>query len=79
MMKKKLLPLPGSLSTQMKPFISSTNLLTIAKPKPVPPYFATMLLSAWVKCRDILLFVYVYAHSRVGHDEEDAGLLSELV
>ena len=36
-MNQKVLPLPGSLSAQMAPPISSTSLLEIVSPSPVPP------------------------------------------
>ncbi|MBV6475800.1 MAG: hypothetical protein MOGDAGHF_01366 [Rhodocyclaceae bacterium] len=42
-------PRPGSLSTQMRPPISSTSALEIARPRPVPPYLRVVELSAWLK------------------------------
>src|SRR5579872_3223397 len=38
--KKKLEPVPGSDSTQMRPWYRSTILLQIASPMPLPEYFA---------------------------------------
>ena len=35
--KKKVEPLPASLSTPISPPISPTNCLQIARPRPVPP------------------------------------------
>jgi len=37
MMQWKVLPRPGALSIHSRPAISSTNCLTIANPRPVPP------------------------------------------
>ena len=44
--KKKVLPLPGSLSTAIEPPMSSTNWREIARPSPVPPYCRVVPASA---------------------------------
>ena len=38
--KRKMLPLPGSLSTQIRPPMRSTRRRLMVSPKPVPPYWA---------------------------------------
>ena len=47
--KWKRLPFPGSLSTQIRPPISSTSSMVIASPRPVPPKRREVELSAWLK------------------------------
>ena len=46
MSKLKVLPLPNSLVTPMLPSIRSTRSLLIARPRPVPPYFRVVDVSA---------------------------------
>ncbi len=41
------LPRPSSLSTQIFPLIISTSLVEMVKPRPVPPYFRVVEVSAW--------------------------------
>ena len=41
-------PAPGVLSTPIRPPISSTRRLEIARPRPVPPYWRVVEASAWV-------------------------------
>ena len=41
-------PVPTSLSTQMRPPMSSVNRLLIARPRPVPPYFLVVDASTWL-------------------------------
>ena len=48
-MKLKVLPCPGSLTTQISPPMSCTSWLLMASPRPVPPYLRVVELSAWVK------------------------------
>src|SRR6185436_17810723 len=43
--KMKVEPLPGALSTQMRPPCISTNFLVIDSPRPVPPYSEAMVAS----------------------------------
>ena len=43
------LPFPGSLSTQISPPIMLTNRLEMVSPRPVPPYFLVVDVSAWLK------------------------------
>ncbi len=50
--KKNVLPLPGSLSTHILPPIISTSCLQIARPSPVPPYLREICESAWVNARN---------------------------
>ena len=45
-MKWNVLPRPDSLSTQMRPPISSTSCGEMASPRPVPPYLRVVELSA---------------------------------
>src|SRR5262247_3270008 len=45
--KEKVEPRPGSLSTQMRPPWSSTKVLVMLKPSPVPPNSRLMLASSW--------------------------------
>ena len=40
-------PAPGVLSTPIRPPISSTSCLEIARPRPVPPYLRVVEASAW--------------------------------
>ena len=47
--KRKVLPLFSTLSTQMVPPISSTRRLAIARPRPVPPNLRVVEESAWEK------------------------------
>src|SRR5690606_40652274 len=42
-------PLPSSLSRPILPPISSTSLLEMASPRPVPPYWRAVEASAWLK------------------------------
>src|SRR5690349_353854 len=42
------LPLPSSLSTQIRPPNISVSLREIVSPRPVPPYLRVVELSAWV-------------------------------
>ena len=44
--KLKQEPLPGVLSTVMVPPMCSTSCLLIARPRPVPPYFRVVEVSA---------------------------------
>ena len=44
-----MLPLPTSLSTQIRPPIISTRLLQMESPRPVPPKRRVMEASAWAK------------------------------
>ena len=46
---QNVLPLPGSLSSQMRPPMSSISCRVIVSPSPVPPYRRVVLPSAWVK------------------------------
>ena len=46
--KKKALPFPETLSTQILPPIISTRRLLIDNPSPVPPYFLVVDVSAWL-------------------------------
>ena len=46
-------PRPGSLSTQMRPPISSTSRAEMARPSPVPPYFRVVEPSACAKASKI--------------------------
>ena len=41
-------PMPGSLSTHMRPCICSTRLLEMTSPSPVPPYLRVVEASAWL-------------------------------
>src|SRR5438034_1247696 len=45
--KKKVDPLPSSLSTQMRPPCSSTSRFVILSPSPVPPYSRVIAASTW--------------------------------
>src|SRR5512142_3143153 len=47
--KKKALPFPTVLSTQIRPPISSTNFFEMERPSPVPPYLRVVEESACVK------------------------------
>ena len=47
--KWNVLPLPTSLSTQIRPPISSTSRVEMASPRPVPPYRRVVEPSAWAK------------------------------
>ena len=51
--KWNVLPLPTSLSTQMRPPISSTSCGEMARPRPVPPNRRVVELSAWLKASKI--------------------------
>ena len=51
--KKKVLPWPSSLSTQILPPIISDKLLEMVRPKPVPPYLRVVEESTWVKLAKI--------------------------
>ncbi|OPY57149.1 MAG: hypothetical protein A4E49_00102 [Methanosaeta sp. PtaU1.Bin112] len=42
-------PLPSSDSAQIEPFMSSTSLLLIARPRPAPPYLRVVQGSTWQK------------------------------
>ena len=46
--KWNVLPLPGSLSSQMRPPSSATRFVEIARPRPVPPYLRVVEPSAWM-------------------------------
>ena len=46
--KKKVLPTPGSLSSQMRPPISSTSRRQMVRPSPVPPCLRVVDMSACV-------------------------------
>ena len=50
---EKVLPLPGVLSTPMAPPINSTSRAQMARPRPVPPYFRVVELSACSNGRKI--------------------------
>ena len=50
---KKALPLPSSLSTQIRPSCSSTRFLVIESPNPVPPNFLLIPSSTWRKLSKI--------------------------
>ena len=52
--KRKVLPSPTTLSTQMVPCMSSTMRLEMARPRPVPPYLRVVEESAWEKFSKIL-------------------------
>src|SRR6202167_4977807 len=52
--KCNVLPRAGTLSTQILPPIKSTKRLVIAKPRPVPPYFRVVELSACVNASKIM-------------------------
>ncbi len=55
--KWKILPLPSSLSAQIRPPMSSTSLLLIESPRPVPPYLRVVDASTWVKLLNrVLIF-----------------------
>ena len=47
-MKRKVLPTPAWLSTQIRPPIISTSRLLIASPRPVPPNLRVVEASAWL-------------------------------
>jgi hypothetical protein len=47
--KMNVLPLPYSLSAQMLPSIISTSFLEMERPRPVPPYFRVVEVSACAK------------------------------
>ena len=47
--KLKVLPWPGSLSTQISPPIKFASFLLMVRPSPVPPYLRVVEVSAWVK------------------------------
>ena len=47
--KEKVVPCPGSLSTRISPPIISTRRLLMDSPRPVPPYFRVVEVSAWEK------------------------------
>ena len=49
--KWKVLPWPGSLSSQMRPPIRSTSREEMASPRPVPPNRRVVEPSAWLKAR----------------------------
>ena len=49
MVKWKVEPLPGSLSTHIRPPMSSPRRLLIARPSPVPPYRRVVEASTWLK------------------------------
>jgi len=51
--KKNVEPLPGSLSTHIRPPIMSTMRVQIVRPNPVPPNFLVVELSAWEKALKI--------------------------
>ena len=51
--KWKVLPLPGSLSTQIRPCIMATRRDEIVNPRPVPPNRRVVELSACVKASKI--------------------------
>ena len=46
---EKLLPTPGTLCTCIVPPMSCTSLLLMVRPRPVPPKFRVVELSAWEK------------------------------
>ncbi|OQA08481.1 MAG: hypothetical protein BWY66_00963 [bacterium ADurb.Bin374] len=46
--KWKVDPLPGWLSTQMRPCIISTRCREMARPRPEPPYLRVVEASAWL-------------------------------
>ena len=48
-MKWKAVPLPGVLSTQIRPPIRSTRRAAMASPNPVPPWVRVVVPSAWAK------------------------------
>ena len=45
---EKRVPLPASLSTQMRPPSSSASWRQIARPSPVPPYLRVVDASTWL-------------------------------
>ena len=47
--KWNVLPFPGVLSAQIRPPISSTSFLLMARPRPFPPYLRDVEASAWEK------------------------------
>ena len=51
--KKNVVPCPTSLSKSRRPPISSTNLLEIVSPRPVPPYLRVIDVSAWLNASKI--------------------------
>ena len=53
-LRVKVLPFPASLSARTSPPINSTSLRTILNPRPVPPYFLVVELSAVAQQRDTL-------------------------
>ncbi|MNG74491.1 hypothetical protein D3C79_329720 [compost metagenome] len=48
-LNENVLPLPAWESTAIVPPISSTRRLQMARPRPVPPYWRVVELSAWAK------------------------------
>ena len=50
----KVLPRPGSLSTQMRPPMSSTSCEAMASPRPVPPWRRVMEPSTWTNAPKII-------------------------
>ena len=47
--KKNVLPLPGALSSQMRPFSICTRRTEMASPSPLPPYLRQVAVSACKK------------------------------
>ena len=47
--KRKMLPLPSWLWTEMLPPINSQSCLLMASPSPVPPYMRVNDVSGWLK------------------------------
>ena len=56
LLKRKQVPTPGVLSSEMLPPISSTSCRQMARPRPVPPKRRVMLLSACAKGANRLLW-----------------------
>ncbi len=54
--KKNVVPSPGSLSKSSCPPISSINRAEMVRPRPVPPYFRVIEVSAWEKASNIFDF-----------------------
>ena len=70
--KWKVLPWPISLSTQMRPFISSTSRRQMARPRPVPPYLRVVDPSA---CRNAskISFLLLTRNADAGVDHPGSG------
>ena len=75
--KKKVLPTPGSLSSQMRPPMSSTRRRQMVRPRPVPPCLRVVDMSAcvngWNSFADCSR---AHADAGVAHGELELHLLA---